>query len=188
MNHVGIISIVDSVSGECEFPPGHPVHSNGLSPGEVLHQGRVYVYNDTFGDCGGCVRALTYCYQPGNAVSETLFTVEIRSNGMVRTSYEVGVNPNNDRIDRSNCISISDLLTHPRCCINETLAEPFSVNYNRHYALKVPSGSISLLLRHQTQLASGTQYRTDTGEELTNSPLYKPLFFFTIDSTISMLL
>ena len=146
----------------------------------------MYVYSDTFGNCSGCVQALTYCYLPRSVASETLLTVEIRhSNGMVQTSYEVGVNPTYDQNDRSNCIS--DLLSYPYCCIHETLAEPFSVNYNCHYALKVPSGPTSLLLRHQTQLASGTQYTIDT-EAIINTPLYKPLFFFTIDSTISTLL
>ena len=76
---VSLITVLGTVSGDqCDFPPDHPTYQsdNGL---QIVDQVRLYVYNDTFGDCSGCVRAVNFCYSPReDAATETLFTVEIR--------------------------------------------------------------------------------------------------------------
>ena len=147
-----------------------------------MDQHRVYVYTDTFDDYHGDIRALTFCYSPrGSAASETLFTVEIRKPGSgVEESHDVIVNPaaDSDFNQRTNCIS--GLLDWPYCCIEQTLAESISVNHNRWYALSV-SGPASLLLRHLTAHANGEQ--TDLNGSPIAGTLYKPLFFFSIDSS-----
>ena len=147
------------------------------------------MYTDTFGDYRGDIRSLTFCYSPrGDAASETLFTVEIRindnGNGGVQ-SHDVIVNPSSDLNERTNCIS--GLLDTPYCCIEQTLPGAISVNHNRWFALRVPSGPASLLLRHLTAVANGHQIGLNTGLQI-DELLYKPMFFFSIDSQDSKLL
>ena len=103
---VSLITVLGTVSGDqCDFPPDHPTYQsdNGL---QIVDQVRVYVYNDTFGDCSGCVRAVNFCYSPrGDGATETLFTVEIRKNkDKVETSRNVIVNPDSDYNNRTNCL------------------------------------------------------------------------------------
>ena len=58
------------------------------------------------------------------------------------------------------------------------LTEPFVVGHqNLHYRLRI-GNTASLLLRHQTETVAGRQ------EDLHGNnigPVYKPLFYFTID-------
>ena len=141
------------------------------------------MYTDTFGDYGGDIRALTFCYSPrGGAASETLFTVEIRKNGNgnggVQESHDVIVNTSSDSTERTNCIS--GLLDTLYCCIEQMLPEVIGVNHNHWFALRVPIGPASLLLRHQTAVANGHQIDISTGLQ-TGGLLYKPMFFFSID-------
>ena len=130
----------------------------------------------------GCVRAVNFCYSPrGDAATETLFTVEIRKNNdEVETSRDVIVNPDSDRNNRTNCLN--DGLD---CCLEQILAEPFSVVHNRHYiyALRIPLGPKSLLLQNISELANGHQIDINNGATI-NSPLHKPLFFFSINSSM----
>ena len=152
---------------------------------QVMDQFRIYDYTDTFGDYRGTIRAITFCYSPnGNAEEETLFTVQIRKpgngNGGVRTSRDVIVNPQSDLNERTNCIN--DLLGTPYCCIEQELAEPISVNHNRWFGLRVPGGPASLLLRHQTEVTNGEQTDINSGSVI-DAPQYKPLFYFSIDSS-----
>ena len=177
---VSLITVLGTVSGDqCDFPPDHPTYQsdNGL---QFVHQIRVYVYTDTFGDCSGCVRAVNFCYSPrGDAATETLFTVEIRKNNdEVETSRDVIVYPDSDRNNRTNCLN--DGLD---CCLEQILAEPFSVVHNRHYALRIPLGLKSLLLQNISELANGHQIDINNGATI-NSPLHKPLFFFSINSSM----
>ena len=177
---VSLITVLGTVSGDqCDFPPDHPTYQsdNGL---QIVDQIRVYVYTDTFGDCSGCVRAVNFCYLPrGGAATETLFTVEIRkNNNEVETSRDVIVNPDSDRNNRTNCLN--DGLD---CCLEQILAEPFSVVHNRHYALRVTFGPHSLLLQNMSELANGHQININDGSTI-DSPLHKPLFFFSINSSM----
>ena len=182
---VSLITVLGTVSGDqCDFPPDHPTYQsdNGL---QIVDQVRVYVYNDTFGDCSGCVRAVNFCYSPRGdaatlfAATETLFTVEIRKNNdEVETSRDVIVNPDSDRNNRTNCLN--DGLD---CCLEQILAEPFSVVHNRHYALRIPLGPKSLLLQNISELANGHQININNSATI-NSALHKPLFFFSINSSM----
>ena len=140
------------------------------------------MYTDTFGDYGGDIRALTFCYSPrGSAISETLFTVEIgNGNGEIEVSHDVIVNPYNDIFERTNCVS--GLLDTPYCCIEQTLPEVIDVKHNYWFALRVPHGPASLLLHHETALANGHQIDITTGLPIA-APLYKPLLFYSIDSS-----
>ena len=140
------------------------------------------MYTDTFGDYGGDIRALTFCYSPrGSAVSETLFTVEIgNGNGEIEVSHDVIVDPFSDISERNNCVS--GLLDAPYCCIEQTLPEVIGVKHNYWFALRVPHGPASLLLRHETALANGHQINIITGLPIA-APLYQPLLFYSIDSS-----
>ena len=174
-----------TVAAECDFPADNPVRD--LKVGEAvsveeLEQGRVYRYTDGFGDCYGCIRALNFCYRPGNADSETLFTVEIRNNGgNTVDSQRVIVHPDNDK---ANCATRYSLQSTD-CCIGLWLTDPFRImNHNHHYALQVPDGTSSVLLCHHTDTTNGDQ-RDINDNSLLSGPLYKPLFFFTIDTSDS---
>ena len=64
------------------------------------------------------------------------------------------------------------------CCVEQMLTEPFVVgNHNFHYRLRFGNVA-SLLLRHQTETVAGEQ---EDVHGTTTVPVYKPLFYFTID-------
>ena len=178
------------VLGECEFPSDHPdftpqpqVHA------QTLDRPRVYEYTDEFGNCNGCVRALNFCYRPHAGDNETLFTVEIRSEGgnvvlsrnvIVRSLAAIG-----------NCERYSPGMID--CCVEQVLTEPFSVNQNHHFSLRVyqlradrSTPLTSQLLRHQSDMTNGRQRDLGSDQYLTDSIVMipKPLFFFHINIDI----
>ena len=164
------------VSGQlCEFPSDHPIQdleSGGTVPVQEMDNNRMYIYTDQFESCHGCVRSLRFCYSPN---SDELMTIEIRSpGGVLRDSHVVTVDSTNDR---TNCAERYSLIT-AYCCVEQMLTEPFVVgSQNLHYRLRIGNVA-SLLLRHQTETVAGRQ------EDLhgtTTVPVYKPLFYFTID-------
>ena len=169
------------VRGEtCQFPPDHPIQN--LTAGQTVlvqtvMQYRRYIYDRTFGGCSGCVRNLTFCYRHGGAVLNAM-TVEIRNpgNGNNKT-FDVTVNADN----LHNCAENYGLGS-PNCCVNQTLAEPFRVQSDKHYALNIGHTS-SLLLRHQDDTVPGMQERTHPSSSPLPGSVYKPLFYFTIDTT-----
>ena len=147
----------------CRFPQDHPIQNPVASDVVEMHQNRVYTFNNTFGNCSGCVTSLTFCYRPRN-VSQ-LMTIEIKkpgNSGNIDITHVVTVNSTNDR---NNCARRYGL-THPDCCVNQTLTEPFRVQRQSHYALNI-STTDSLLLR-LTQMEGS---------------MYRPLFYFTIDTS-----
>ena len=173
------------VLGECEFPPDHPdLTPEPLVYAEILDRPRVYEYTDEFGNCSGCVRALNFCYRPFAVDNETLFTVEIRNaGGNVELSRDVIVR---SVAALGSCERYSPSLTD--CCVEQVLAEPFSVLHNRHFSLKVyhlaSDGTrlASILLRHLSEMTNGRQMDLGTGQYLSGTMIPKSLFFFRIDT------
>ena len=143
---------------------------------QVLNQGRVYEYTDEFGRCNGCVRALNFCYRPHTA-NEMLFTVEIRNPGSGNEVLSRDVIVSLRSTDVSNCENYSPGMSD--CCVEQVLAEPFTVNQNFRYSLRVPTGQNSLLLREMT---NGGQL--GSGQYLSSTMIPKPLFFFHIDTDV----
>ena len=159
------------VSGElCEFPSD--LESGGTVLVLEMGNNRVYIYTDQFGDCSGCVRSLRFCYRP---IGDELMTIEIRTPaGGLQDSHVVTVDSTNDR---TNCAERYSLIT-AYCCVEQILTEPFVVGHqNLHYRLSF-GGVPSLLLRHQTETVAGRQ---EDVHGTTTVPVYKPLFYFTID-------
>ena len=167
----------------CQFPTGHPIQD--LESGEtvqtqIMDNSRIYIYTDNFDNCNGCVRSIKFCYRPGSVQSEDLMTIEIRNNGnILMPSYTVTVNTDNDR---NNCTERYSL-HFTECCVEQILTESFAIqNSNRHYALRMFNPSSSLL-RHQTATANG--FMEDLNGHSISGSFYKPLFYFTIDSSDS---
>ena len=168
-----------AVLGEiCQFPPDHPVQD--LESGEtvqtqILDHSRVYIYNDTFGNCHGCVRSVRFCYRLGSTESEGLMTIEI-GNGP-RATHTVTVNSTHDR---ANC-GARYSLDFAECCVEQMLTESFVVQSpDWNYALRIFNPSSSLL-RHLTETVHGQQ--KDLNGVPNEDPLYNPLFYFTIDTS-----
>ena len=174
---------VGVVLGECEFPSDHPdLTPEPLVYAQILTQHRVYEYTDEFGDCSGCVRSLNLCYRPSSIDNETLFTVGIRNGGgdvVVTLSRDVIVR---SRTALGNCESYSPDLSD--CCVEQVLAEPFIVNQNIRYSLRVPFGPQSLLLRHQSEVTNGRRLDLGSDQYLSGTMIPKSLFFFRIDTDI----
>ena len=171
------------MTGErCEFPADHP----DLAPepridAQFLEPYRLYEYTNQFDSCHGYVGALHFCYRPGNADSETLFTIEILGpgNGPAEHIQAVVVHANSDR---ENCMThYNPTLTD--CCIVQELPEPFPVNSNHHYALRVHGGTASILLRHELLMTDGRVMDLGSGNYLSDSVMSipSPLFFFRIE-------
>ena len=164
------------VSGElCEFPSDHPIQdleSGGTVPVQLMGNNRVHIYNTSFGSCHGCVRSLRFCYRP---YGDELMTIEIRNHGgVLKESHIVTVDSTNDR---TNCAERYSL-NHTDCCVEQILTEPFVVgNQNWHYRLRIGNVA-SVILRHQTETVAGRQ---EDVHGTTTVPVYKPLFYFTID-------
>ena len=151
--------------GECEFPCDHPDFTpEPTVSAQVFDQARVYEYTDEFGDCSGCVRALNFCYRPGvDNDNDTLFTVEIRNRtGNVVLSQDVIVR---SMAALGSCESYSPDLSD--CCVEQVLAEPFTVNHTHHvslivqlYALRLNMDGTSSIhtpqpLHHQSEMTNG---------------------------------
>ena len=178
-----VYAVTSAVLGDnnlCQFPPDNPIQdlvSGSSFQAEPMASDIVYVYTDEFGqDYDGCVRAVTLCYRPGASAPDTEeLLIEIRhSNNIVR--HTLTLHPARDR---ENCEE-RYTLHHTDCCFEHVFSPPFSVNHNRHYALNLPSGLVSLPLRHPSEMVNG-HLNTD------GSMLYKPLFYFTIDTSLSKL-
>ena len=171
------------VSGEqCEFPTDHPDFAPIPSIyAQSLGSYRLYEYTDPFDSCHGCVRALNFCYRPGHVSNETLFTVEILrpGPGLPVQSHAVIVYASSDR---GNCMTYSPDLSD--CCVLQELAEPFQVNTNHHYALRVHGGTSSVLLHHQMLTTNARVMDLGSGNYLSDSVVPRPLFFFIIDNEI----
>lgn len=140
---------------------------------------RVYEYYEEFGSCDGCVRALNFCYRPGPAQRETLFTIDILNRGGNSVeSHNVIVHPTTDS---ASCEHYS--LGHFECCVEQVLSVPFSVKHNRHYSITVHGGTTSQLIRHETEVTGGSE-RDLEGHNI-SGVVYRPLFFFHIDTESS---
>ena len=177
-----LIFSVGVVLGECEFPTDHPDFTPEPQVyAQILQAHRVYEYADRFGDCSGCVRALNFCYRPHTA-NEMLFTVEIRNPGSGNEVLSRDVIVSLRSTDVSNCENYSPGMSD--CCVEQVLAEPFTVNQNFHYSLRVPNGQNSLFLRHQSEMTNGRQLDLGSGQYLSGTMIPKPLFFFRIDTDV----
>ena len=154
-----------------EFPSDHPIREQQTVPVETMKNQHVYVYNTIFG-VNGCVRWLAFCYSPHSGTK--LMAIEIRNsgNGDNTMLYNVTVEADND------FRSCKYPLGNVHCCVNKTLT--FMVKKNMQYALRMPHTD-NLLLRHQNDTVPG--YRTDLNGENHQEPLYKPLFYFNIDTS-----
>ena len=149
---------------------------------QVVGNNRVYIYNQQFGNCHGCVRALQFCYRHGGSGTSELMTIEIRGpgNSGVQATHTVMVDPNSDGINCAERYTLTDFLD---CCVEQNLTDVFEVNdQNNHYALRIPN--TGHLLRYDTnQPVDGEQ------EDLNGNPIqgsvYQPLFYFTIDKSDS---
>ena len=150
----------------------------------MFNRPRYYEFTDTFG-IDGCVQAVTFCYSPRAPLNSNdgIFTVEIRGpNGS--TAHPITVNSTNDF---RNCPS--SILAPTNCCINVTLDQPFAVSGNDHYALRMSSGSGSLLLHNLTYTANGQQFNIQNdGLYPIDGPLPWPYFQFRIATSDSKLL
>ena len=168
------------VAGECVFPNDNPIQDlveGGTMQAQPVGNHRTYVYTDEFGmACRGCVRALNFCYRPGN--SDELMTIEIRGPGnsrVVRDNYTVVVN---SMRDRTNCTQRYNL-GHTECCVEQNLSESFEVdNQNNFYALRIQNPA-SLLLFHSTETVAG-HWEDRFGIEMQGPMINKPLFYFII--------
>ena len=165
------------VSGElCEFPSDHPIQdleSGETIPVQQMLNNRVYIYTDQFDSCHGCVRSLRFCYRP-NSVSDELMTIEIgNAGGGLIDSHIVTVDSTNDITNCAERYSLNSVF----CCVEQILTESFVVGNNWHYRLRFGNVA-SLLLRHQTETVAGEQ---EDVHGTTTVPVYKPLFYFTID-------
>ena len=161
----------------CQFPPNNPIQylvSGSSFIAVPMASAIVYVYTDEFGNCSGCVRAVTLCYRPRqNATATEELLIEIRhKNNNVQQTHMVTLHPVRDR---KNCEERYSL-HHTDCCFEHVFSDPFSVNHNRHYALNLPTGLMSLPLRHSSEMVNE------------DGMLYKPLFYFTIDTSLSKLM
>ena len=156
----------------CQFPQDHPIQNPKEADVVVMSNHHVYIFTNKFGNCSGCVRSLTLCYRPHSA-GDKLMTIEIRNPGVVST-YPVTVNSS------MNCAQNYGL-NHADCCVTQILTAPFMVQNNSHYALNTLSNTNPLLLRHKYENVSGTLL--DRHETNLPDTLYKPLFYFTIDSS-----
>ena len=174
---------------QCEFPSDHPDFTpEPQVRAKVLARPRVYEYADEFGNCSGCVRALSFCYKP-NLDNETLFAVEIRNqeNGNVM-HHAVRVR---SRTALGNCESYSRDLSD--CCVEQMLTIPLRVTNNHRFSLRVyqltSDGTAQLtseLLRHRTEMTNGSIMDLDSGRYLRRGTMIpKPLFFFRIDTDVS---
>ena len=182
-SRVKLILSADKVFGErCEeFPADHPdlAPEPRIHP-QILDPHRVYEYTNQFGSCHGCVRALHFCYRLGNVDTETLFTIEILGpgNGPPEHTHAVVVHANSDS---ETCMThYNPTLTD--CCIVQELPKPFSVNSNRHYALRVHGETTSIFLRHYMQMTDGRVLDLGSGNYQTDPvvSIPSPLFFFLI--------
>ena len=146
-----------------------------------MTSGIVYDYIDEFGNCSGCVRAVTLCYRPGESASDTeeLF-IEIRhSNSNVERTHMVTLHPVRDRDSCEERYT----LHHTDCCFEHVFSDPFSVNHDRHYALNLPNGLMSNPLRHPSEIVNGSQ-RSPNDDHIIVDAVYQPLFYFTIDTSV----
>ena len=114
------------------------------------------------------------------AATEELIIEIRRSNSIIEQNHTVTLHPVRDRDSCEERYT----LHHTDCCFEHVFSDPFSVNYNRHYALNLPSGLVSLPFRHSSELISGHLNTAD----FDGSMLYKPLFYFTIDTSLSKLM
>ena len=168
----------------CQFPPDHPIQNlmaEQVVPVQTVIQYHRYIYDRTFGSCSGWVNSLTFCYKPGS--TDNLMTIEIRSpesGNNPSPTYDVTVNNQNDL---HNCVK-RYTLDSQYCCVEQMVTPPFSVQSSKHYALNIDQTN-SLLLHHQNDTVSGMQEQTHSSSSSSSlpGPVYKPLFYFTIDTT-----
>ena len=149
---------------------------------QVVSTNRVYIYNQIFDDCHGCVRALHFCYRFGGSGTSELMTIEIRDpeNSGVQATLTVMVDPN---IGTNNCAERFTLSEFKYCCVEQNLTVSFQVdNQNNHYALKIPNTG-HLLLYDTNQPVDGEQ--EDHNGNPIPVPVHQPLFYFTIDKSDS---
>ena len=172
----------------CLFPPNNPIQDleSNMSVGvRELEQYRLHVYNNSFGmRCGGCVRAVTFCYRNHSCNNEFLFTIEIRgSSNFLPVPCSTTTNDN----WTNTSMKFSRILSHTDRCIELTLDHPFPVNHNEHYALRVPGLSNINLLRHNNKTTNGSQYdiQHDMEKLITtmHAMIYQPLFQFSINTS-----
>ena len=183
ISHFGIIAFAEL----CRFPPGNPIEDlilNQMVPVEVMHHIRLYVYTDELDmEYRGCVRAVTLCYSPRGTETEEIFSIQIRHNDTVEQTHYVTLYPADDMND--NCEERYNL-NNAYCCVEYVFTAPFFVNQNRHYALGLPDGLQSLPLRHLTETVNGSQINLNNNSTI-DDVMYKPLFYFTIDTSQSKL-
>ena len=164
----------------CQFPQDHPIQNPAAGEVTLMNNNHVYIFTNTFDSCSGCVRSLTFCYRPNSATGGDLMTIEIlRNSGGIDRMYPVTVN---SAMDMTQCAQRYNL-NQADCCVEHPLEMPFMVQSNRHYALNMGNAA-SLLLRHQEETVPGTQ---EPSHPSLQGSLYKPLFYFTIDTSSGML-
>ena len=147
---------------------------------QVVVTNRVYIYNQKFGNCHGCVRALNFCYRLGGSSTNELMTIEIRGpgNSGVRATHTVMVDTNSGG---RNCAERFNLTDFNDCCVEQNLTVAFEVNnQNNHYALRIPNTG-HLLLYDQPVDGEHKDHNGNPNQEA----VHQPLFYFTIDKSDS---
>ena len=182
ISHFGIIAFAEL----CRFPPDNPIEDlilNQMVQVVVMNHIRLYVYTDELDmEYRGCVRAVTLCYSPRGTEPEEIF-IQIRHNANVEQTHYITLPPADDMND--TCEERYNL-DNAYCCVEYVFPAPFFVNQNRHYALGLPNGLQSLPLRHLTEIVNGSQINLNDNSSVSGD-LYKPLFYFTIDTSQSKL-
>ena len=165
----------------CQFPPDNPIQDLVSEQSFIavpMTSGIVYDYIDMFGDCSGCVRAVTLCYRPATDTEELFIEIRRNNSGVEKTRMVT--------LHSDSCEDTYFLPGINDCCFEHVFSPPFSVNHNRHYALNLPTGLMSLPLRHPSEMISGTQ-RSPIDDHIIVYVVYQPLFYFTIDTHLSKL-
>ena len=177
----------------CRFPPDHPSFSQSDNQNSVqpMNADILYVYTTEFGNCSGCVTELNVCYRPNATAShrERILTLIILSHdNVISRTHNITVDPVADRSDGGRINCRADDLTHPSCCVTQTLepSEQFMVDSNSHYAMRTYMG-VSSPLVHSSEQTPGyilsPAPATVVGSSVTySSPvsLQKPLFYFSL--------
>ena len=173
----------------CGFPPDHPSFSQGTVQSmlpDVLH-----VYTTEFGSCSGCVSELNLCYAPRMEATstETILTIFIiSSDNVITRTHNITVDPVADHNDGGRINCRADGLTHPYCCVTQTLepSEQFVVDSNFHFALRTYMG-VSSPLVHSSEQTPGYVLNPAPAAVVGSSVMYsspvsvqKPLFYFSL--------
>ena len=149
---IATVSHAVTVRG-CRFPPDHPSFSQG--PVQSMLPDVLHVYTTEFGSYSGCVSELNLCYAPRVAATsnETILTIFIiSSDNVITRTHNITVDPVADHNDGGRINCRADGLTHPYCCVTQTLepSEQFVVDSNFHYAMRTYMGVNSRVVLHST--------------------------------------